>query len=55
LSSRQPTVLVTGATPIDFGDVMLERDHSRALPQAYDANARRRLRELSERLTGLTA
>jgi NAD(P)-dependent dehydrogenase (short-subunit alcohol dehydrogenase family) len=28
---------------------------ARALPQAYDAEARRRLRELSERLVGLTA
>jgi hypothetical protein len=46
LSARQPTVLVTGATPIEFGDVMLERDH---------ANVRRRLHELSKRLTGLTA
>jgi NAD(P)-dependent dehydrogenase (short-subunit alcohol dehydrogenase family) len=28
---------------------------ARALPQAYDADARRRLRELSERLVGMTA
>jgi hypothetical protein len=51
---RSTARLVTSAELADVSGRYFDRQaEARAHPQAYDPQARRRLRELSERLTGL--